>query len=367
MKKKAELLRCTVLLVLSLGAGLALSLFPETAAYGASSGLNVCLSVLVPSLFPFLVLSVFLVRSGAAALLGRMLERPMRFLFRLPGCCAPVILMGMVGGYPVGARGAAALLQSGEISEQEAAKITSFCVNAGPAFVLTAVGAGFLHSPRAGGILLASSLSAGFLLGLLMRGRTPCTDKPHPVSHTSMKAGDALVASVFDACRSLAAMCCFVILFAVVLAFLSLLVAPGRMLSSLSALLEVTGGCRDLAASGAPLWTFAAALGWGGLSVQLQVLSLPGAPRLPYWRFALARLGHAILAVPIAVVLNAIFPPEITAQEVFSNTTAQPAAALGGSPAAAGALLICCAAFLVAAYAPRFGAKFKGNDVKKRT
>ena len=80
MKKKTELLRCTILLLISLGAGLALSLFPDTAARGAARGLNVCLSVLVPSLFPFLVLSVFLVRSGAAALLGKLLEGPMRFL-----------------------------------------------------------------------------------------------------------------------------------------------------------------------------------------------------------------------------------------------------------------------------------------------
>ena len=227
MKKKAELLRCIILLLISLGAGLALSLFPETAARGAAQGLNVCLSVLVPSLFPFLVLSVFLVRSGAAALLGRLLERPMRFLFRLPGCCAPVILMGMLGGYPVGARGTAALLQAGEIDEKQARRMTCFCVNAGPAFVLSAVGAGFLHSPRAGGILLASGLSASLVLGLLLRGRDPLTARPRSVSRAPAKAGDALVASAFDACRSLAAMCCFVILFAVILEFLSTLIAPG--------------------------------------------------------------------------------------------------------------------------------------------
>lgn len=356
MKKKAELLRCTILLLISLGAGLALSLFPETAARGAAQGLNVCLSVLVPSLFPFLVLSVFLVRSGAAALLGKLLEGPMRFLFRLPGCCAPVILMGMAGGYPVGARGTAALLQAGEIDEKQARRMTLFCVNAGPAFVLSAVGAGFLHSPRAGGILLASGLSASLVLGLLLRGRDPLTARPRSVSRAPAKAGDALVASAFDACRSLAAMCCFVILFAVILEFLSILIAPGMTLACLSAVLEITGGCRDLAAQGAPLWVFAAALGWGGLSVQLQILSLPGAPRLSFPRFALARLAHAVLAVPFAVVLNAIFPPEITAQEVFSNTSSQPAADLGGSPIAAGALLVCCAVFLAACYSPRFGA-----------
>ena len=112
------------------------------------------------------------------------------------------------------------------------------------------------------------------------------------------------------------------------------------------------------------MWVFAAALGWGGLSVQLQILSLPGAPRLSFLRFALARLAHAVLAVPFAVVLHAIFPPEIAAQEVFSNTTSQPAASLGGSPAAAGALLVCCAVFLAACYSPRFGAGRGGKKAQ---
>ena len=113
MDRKKELLRSAALLLLSLSCGAALSLAPETAARGAAAGLDVCLGVLVPSLFPFLVLSVFLVRSGGAALLGRVFDRPFRLLFRLPGCCAPGVLVGLAGGYPAGARGAASPLCGG--------------------------------------------------------------------------------------------------------------------------------------------------------------------------------------------------------------------------------------------------------------
>ncbi len=350
MKRKRELLRSLALLVCSLGAGLLLSLFPDTAAAGAAAGLDVCLSVLVPSLFPFLVLSVFLVRSGASSLLGRVLEKPARLLFRLPGCCAPAVLMGLIGGYPVGARGAAALLRQGEISQEEARRMTLFCVNAGPAFVLSAVGARFLHSARAGALLLASSLTAGLLLGVLLRGRRAASPRrgrqtPPPCTAT---AGQALVDSVSDACRSLVAMCCFVVLFSTALAYLARLFPPGLPLAALSALLEVTGGCRDLAAAGAPPWALAAALGWGGLCVQLQILALPGTPRLPLWQLALARLAHAALAALIALPLCALFPPEIAAQPVFSNMAEETSPVLSASPAAAAALLLSCAVFLAA-------------------
>lgn len=350
-KRKKELIRCTVLLIVSLACGAALALAPETAAAGAGTGLQICLSVLAPSLFPFLVLSVFAVRCGAAALLGRLLERPIRFLFRLPGSCAAVLLMGLIGGYPVGARGAAALLRSGQITEREAERLCLFCVNAGPAFVLSAVGAGFLHSRRAGAILLLSGLLGSLALGLLLRGRGPLP-KAERREAARETAGEAIVSSAADACRSLVSLCCFVVLFSTVLAFVRPLLPPGPALPVISALLEVTGGCRDLALAGAPLWAMAAALGWGGLSVHLQIRSMPGTPRLSALRFALARALHGALAALFAFLLNLWFPLEGTAQPVFSPLD-QPQGALGGSPAASAALLAACAAFLLSCSVPR--------------
>ena len=349
MDRKKELLRSAALLLLSLSCGAALSLAPETAARGAAAGLDVCLGVLVPSLFPFLVLSVFLVRSGGAALLGRVFDRPFRLLFRLPGCCAPVVLMGLAGGYPVGARGAASLLREGSVSEGEARRLTAFCVNAGPAFVLSAVGAGMLRSVQAGAVLLVSGLAASLLLGLLLRGRGGArrTERRRPVRPPE-KAGQALTASVSDACRSLVSMCCFVVLFSVVYAYFAPLLPPGKARAALAAVLEVTNGCRELTASGAPLWAFAAALGFGSLSVQLQILSLPGVPRVSFPRFLLARLAHAATAALLTALLTPLLPvPAESAEPVLSNEIGQPSAALAGSPAAAAALLFACTVFLL--------------------
>ena len=84
------------------GAAAALLIWPQAVAGGVSRGLSICGTVIIPSLFPFLVLAGFLVRSGVSAALGRRLERPTRFWFGLPGCCAAGILVAFVGGYPAG-------------------------------------------------------------------------------------------------------------------------------------------------------------------------------------------------------------------------------------------------------------------------
>ncbi|MFR2561531.1 MAG: nucleoside recognition domain-containing protein [Anaeromassilibacillus sp.] len=99
-------------LLLPLGvlcAAAALLFYPTQAAAGAKRGIGYCVDILIPSHFPFMALSVFVVKSGLAASMGRLTAGPCRILFGLPGSAAAAIVMSMVGGYPVGARAVAAL------------------------------------------------------------------------------------------------------------------------------------------------------------------------------------------------------------------------------------------------------------------
>ena len=93
---------------------------PEQAMEGAKNGLALCFNVIVPSLFPFFVLSSLVVDLGLAAYLGRALEGIMRPLFRVSGSCSAAVVLGFIGGYPVGARTALQLYQQGLCSKVEA-------------------------------------------------------------------------------------------------------------------------------------------------------------------------------------------------------------------------------------------------------
>lgn len=126
---------------------------PSVSAAGVKKGLLVCASSAVPSLYPFCVLSAFFVRSGLCGYLGKLLEKPVRILFNLPGSAGAAACMSFVAGYPVGAGMTAALFEQGRISQADAQRMTLFCVNAGPAFVIGGVGAGMLGSARAGVVI----------------------------------------------------------------------------------------------------------------------------------------------------------------------------------------------------------------------
>ena len=242
-------------LLLPLGvlcAAAALLFYPTQAAAGAKRGIGYCVDILIPSLFPFMALSVFVVKSGLAASMGRLTAGPCRILFGLPGSAAAAIVMSMVGGYPVGARAVAALCQEGEITPQEAARMLCFCVNSGPAFVLSVVGAGLLRNAQAGVILLASQLSASLLLGILCSLGVSRKQRGKAVSQKGMGAAQALICSASDAARSMLSMCCFVILFAVLLDLLRVFLSSPTASTFVSILLEVTGGCNHAVQQGLP-------------------------------------------------------------------------------------------------------------------
>ena len=63
--------------------GLLLFLFPEESVAAAREGISLCVDVLIPSLFPFFVLSSLLISTGLAGLCARPLESFMRPLFCL--------------------------------------------------------------------------------------------------------------------------------------------------------------------------------------------------------------------------------------------------------------------------------------------
>ena len=165
-------------------ATLALMFWPKDSMAAARDGLTLCYNVIIPSLFPFFVLSALVVDLGLAGHLGRALEGIMRPLFNVPGACAPALALGFVGGYPVGARTALQLYQKGMCTKTEAERLLSFCNNSGPAFILGVVGAGVFASSRVGVLLYLAHAAASVCVGLLFRfykrDRRSGADRPAP-------------------------------------------------------------------------------------------------------------------------------------------------------------------------------------------
>ena len=289
--KKA--LRRLPLLAATLSAAALIVAMPSVSAAGVKKGLLICASSAVPSLYPFCVLSAFFVRSGLCGYLGKFLEKPVRVLFALPGSAGAAACMSFVAGYPVGVGMTAALFSDGRISQSDAQRMTLFCVNAGPAFVIGGVGAGML-----------GSLTLGALTRFIPHNET---DAHTAQAISGLPLSRALTEAVADGTKNMISICAWIVMFACAAQYIPLLRLPDWANLLLGCTLEVTGGCAS-AAGVFNIPAIAAVLGWGGVSVHCQIMrhiKTCGTP-LPY--FFCARLVCAALAALFCEGLLRLFP-----------------------------------------------------------
>gem|GEM_PF-37727 len=143
--------------------GAALLFFPDVSAAAAREGVTLCLQTVLPSLFPFFVLSSLLVQSDVPRLLSRAMAGVMYPLFGVSGAGASALILGLLGGYPVGARTVAELYGRGEIAREEAEQLLAFCNNSGPGFFLGVCGTAVFGSARAGAYLYLIHVGAALV------------------------------------------------------------------------------------------------------------------------------------------------------------------------------------------------------------
>ena len=130
---------------------------PKVCTEGAVKGLLLSGRVIIPSLFPFTACVLFIMKSGGLSLLD--FANPFtKRVFRLSPQQFSLMLLSFIGGYPVGGKLLNEAVKSGKISKENAGIMLNYCVNAGPAFIVLAVGGGILGSKKIGYLLLLAHI-----------------------------------------------------------------------------------------------------------------------------------------------------------------------------------------------------------------
>lgn len=257
-------------LIASLGM-LALILDSQTAIVGASVGIDLCIRTVIPALFPFFVLSVFLTGS----ILGTEfpLLRPIGKLCGIPRGAETILLTGLVGGYPVGAQCVSQAYAAGQLSKADARRMLGFCSNAGPAFLFGMSGLLF-ESKIIPLVLWIIHILSALITGMLLPNRSSSRAVIPSSQHLSI--GQALRKSLIIT----GTVCGWVVIFRIILSFLErwfLWVVPPELQVILTGFLELTNGYLDLSSIGVERFRFILAsvfLAFGGGCVALQTASV---------------------------------------------------------------------------------------------
>lgn len=314
-----------------------LTVFSQGSREGAANGIKLCLNVLAPSLFPFMAVTNLFAQTGLCQRLGRPLNKITQKLFGLSGAAAPVILMSLIGGYPVGAGGIAQLRRQNALSDSEAEQAALFAVCAGPGFVISFAGAGLLGSVNIGLIIFATQVMSVLLTAPL--ARLLRREKSHyskgELSLSSVPFSQALVISVYSAAKSMLIICAFVLLFSAFSGMLFQMMPGSAFLTAAAAMLEVSSGIVNLSRS-SPVEAVAFFIGFGGICVHFQIFAALGEVRVSKTLFFLFRIIQGLLTTALTHIGLRLVPQK---EAVFSTSHVDRAAVFGGSVLSGAALV----------------------------
>lgn len=292
---------------------------PGECAEALAEGLALCGGGLLVSLFPYLIVSVLLVRSGAAGVLGAFLTPAARLCGVRARAAGGVLLMGLVGGFAPAANAAAEAVRAGELTPGEAAALLPACICSGPSFVVLTVGGEMLGSAGLGVRLFLAQVLAGYLAAFFLRLGRRHTLSPagQGAARPAPAEAGGLDQVIAGAAVAYLKLCGFVLYFRFLAAGLGALL-PGGAATILAMGLEVCSGCDLAARSGRwAAWLCCAALSLQGASVLLQIRTL--CPKEISFRPLLAaRLLH----LPLSLGLFRLFLPG-GAADVFSTLPPQ--------------------------------------------
>ncbi len=319
-----------------------LLIFSKTNLSAVKNGLALWANSVIPSLFPFFVATELLMHTNIIYQLGFILNKYMKPIFNIRGEGSFAFIMGIVSGYPVGAKIASNFRQNNICSKEECERLLSFTNNSGPLFIIGTVGILMFKNTTIGILLFITHLLASISVGIFFRfwknNKTSKNFFKNSYSKTQdnnknislANLGEILAESITSATSTILLIGGFIVVFS---SIISILKASGVLnicasffypifdmlnintsfcLPLISGFLEITNGissisnipCKKLSIN---IILASFLLGFGGISVMLQVLSIISKTDLSIKPYILGKLLHGILAAFYTYIFINIF------------------------------------------------------------
>ena len=319
-----------------------LLIFSKSNLSAVKSGLSLWANSVVPSLFPFFVATELLMHTNIVSQLGIILNRYMKPIFNVRGEGAFAFIMGIISGYPVGAKIASNFRQNNICSKEECERLLSFTNNSGPLFIIGTVGILMFKNTTIGVLLFITHILACITVGIIFRfwkrnknsfneykTASVRNTKSNIVNFSNL--GEILAESITSSISTIFLIGGFVVIFSSIISILNssgilnfsasvinpifnfLHIDTSFCAPLVSGFLEITNGintisniaCKKISIN---IILSSFLLGFGGISVLLQVLSITSKTDLSIKPYLYGKLLHGILSAFYTYIFINIFP-----------------------------------------------------------
>lgn len=298
-------------------------------------GLALWADSVLPALLPFFIATELLSHTSVIPFLGRVLNKFMRPIFNVPGEGAFAFIMGIISGYPVGAKIVTKLRENNTCSKEECERLLAFTNNSGPLFIVGTVGISLIGDTTIGIILLIVHILASITVGFLFRfwKAKKILNRDYNVSYTPTNVtfsnlGEVLGKSITNSINTIVMIGGFVVLFSVIISILensNVLHVVGFLLypildlfnmphefanDILSGFIELTNGLKTISTIPIKEYTHtiivsSLLLGFGGISILLQVFSIISKTDISIKPYIIGKILHAVFsAIYIFIFFN---------------------------------------------------------------
>ncbi len=274
--------------------------------------LEVCTKTLIPSMFAYMVLCTFLIKSKLSVVITTPLWYLLRGIIKLDISTFSIFVLSLIAGYPVGIKMLKELISQNKNYSEIAKYISPVCYASGPAFITGIVG-NVIYNNAIAGYIVFFSCTLSNILGAVFLTRKEKTKK---VAHKEeiIINGNAITDVILSSAKAMLMVCLSMILFNIVIMFIEAIlighISINGQLIYIKAFIEVTGICCFDAS--VPLWLTTFFISFGGLCVIFQLYLISDGD-LKLSRFVLIRILLSLLSSAICFLITKLlgFEPSV--------------------------------------------------------
>lgn len=342
MKIKKNNISTIMYLFISLFVLYNIIIHPQDCMKAASRGLFAWINIVVPSLFPFLVISELLIGLGFVDFIGVLLEPLMVPIFNVSGKGAFPFAMSITSGYPIGVKLVTRLRKNKKISKSEAQRLLSFSSTSGPLFMIGAISTGMLNNPLISPLIVYPHYLGAIAVGILFRFYKMKDEKINssPTKNIFKNAfrklfqaknkdnrnlGKMLSDGVVNGVSSIVIVGGFIVFYSVLVEILDisnffnifteifniilpLNLSPEVIKGLLTGMLEITIGCKEIAELNGVSLLFKIVIinfliGWSGFSIHSQAMSFISSTDLNSKLYMFSKLLHGLFSAGFSYLL----------------------------------------------------------------
>ena len=252
--------------------------FPKQMADSISESIGVCLNVIIPSMFVFMVLSSYIIDEG----IYKTLISPFYFLLKgilpLNKELFSIFILSLIGGYPTGIKLLQERIAENKNYHEIYERMAGVCYCVSPVFAINIIGYGIFGSAEAGIVVYISNVLACFILALFTARSIRKIPIENHNKNTLRGNPKGLIFSINSASKALLMIC------AVIICFNSVLTVTENLLTIfnietpeiLAGFFEISNITKIKYPSPIFLPVFSFISSFGGVCVLVQIATLAG-------------------------------------------------------------------------------------------